>query len=85
MSPVIWLSKISPCKLCASKTELPQGKQSRMSDSTVSVGQYSKLYVLITGWGLKPSSSGEMFLPSKCSSGVQGYLHYWELLFVVKW
>ena len=43
----------SPCTLGASKTGLPDGKQSRMPDSGVAVEQYIKLYAPVDGWGLK--------------------------------
>ena len=37
------------------RTGLPEGKQSRMPDTVVAVEKYSKLYVPVAGWGLKPS------------------------------
>ena len=62
--------KTSPLMLDASKTRLPEGKQSRMPDSAKAVEQYSKLYVPVAKWGFKPSCLGEMLPISTCSSGV---------------
>ena len=38
------VDNISPCLLGASSIGLPEGKQSRMPDSTLAVEQYSKLH-----------------------------------------
>ena len=63
----------------ASKTGLPEGKQSKMSDSTVTRGQYSELYAPVAVLVLK--------LPfpvlEKCSSFSNCFSRYsnkWELL-----
>ena len=54
----------------ASNTGLPEGKQSRMPDSTKAGEQYSELYAPTARWRLKPFCVGEIFLFSTCSSGV---------------
>ena len=54
----------------ASKTGLPEGKESEVADSNVAVEQYCEQYTPVAGGGLKLLCSAEMLLLSNCSSGV---------------